>query len=92
MDLPPKIKIIDGVEYCRCAGHKDYHPCTEFTTERRAKHGIASSCKHYYRDRMNKKDSPKAKSTQEMANLVLTRMGYDIEEDVHQQFLERHNL
>jgi len=92
MESNPKIKIIDDIQYCRCAGHQDYHPCTEFTTERRSKHGIASSCKKYYKDRMTKKDSTKSINTREMANLILTRMGYDIEEDVYQQFLERHNL
>jgi hypothetical protein len=90
----------DGIEYAFCRGHKTYHLTSEFSKDCRSVTKYAYSC----RDWKNQDDRARKLRQKtmgafaahsvpeevELAKMLLTRMGYDLDQDIHQQFLE-HN-
>lgn len=91
----PRHKFVDGVEFCYCSQHKDYHPCEEFQLSSSKGYGYQYNCRVInqliYTNRSNQFSSDFDK---ELSNMMLERMGYktDGEISVHQQFKQKYQL
>lgn len=89
-------KIVDGVDMCWCATHKDYLPCDQFYLRPKSITGhdyccmecvkVKSQLYRYKRLGYDKMDDKTA------TNVVLSLMGYDphSEVSVHEQFIQKH--
>lgn len=93
--------LIDGVEHFFCKKCDTWKPRTEYNKNKRLFHKIHSYCKqcvHSYENRgRNKTQEEKVfkikdsldKQAIEGAVEILTNMGFDLDNDVSQQFIHR---
>jgi hypothetical protein len=86
----------DGEEYCLCRKHQEFFPCSSFFVDRKRSNGHVSLCKPCYKEeqkarRLLKEPEP-SKDVVELTMEVLERLGYDTKQNIHQQFLKKHNL
>jgi hypothetical protein len=85
----------EGVEYCYCVDEQVFHPCTSFFVDRKTSTGFMQKCKEcnkkYLESKKLLKNEPK-ETDRELANIILSNLGYDTTQDIHKQFLQKHNL
>ena len=92
LQLFKRLENRDGVNWCFCSGHSDWHPCDEFYLGKHG-HGYQYHCKPYLNKIQHFGVAPKENDLV-IAREMLSRMGYDINSDktIHQQFLNKHDL
>lgn len=96
-----EVKLIDGVEYFQCNKCYEWKSRDEYHKNNRAYwkiHTYCKTCLHTYEGRsprgkrkqpIRKIDDIKDKSLIDGATNLLKSMGYNLQEDVSQQFMER---
>lgn len=92
-----RLKIVDGVSLCWCAGHKDYLPCKEFAPSISWNNGYNYKCVVCTTAKLDERKQKKLEGVipeRELLNLFYRQCGYDPESPIpiHEQFLIRHEL
>ena len=85
-------KIIDDLLHFKCNKCDNWKSIEEYYVNRQSKHGISSWCKKCMKKEnelryMNTKPTPHY--VQEPVDNLFKNLGYDLKEDIHEQFKEK---
>ena len=85
-------KIVDDLMHFECKRCNKWYPMEGYHYNRNSHYGIASYCKQcmYESNSMNKPKKEQAPSyTSEPVNNMFKNLGYDLKEDIHEQFKQK---
>lgn len=87
-----RVKQKEGVMWCYCSAHKDWHPCSDFN-KTTFNHGYQYCCKEHSKRYLIERMSENPKDL-DIAHNMLKRMGYTVpsEQSIHEQFLKKFQL
>jgi len=91
-----RLILRDGEEFCWCTSHQEYLPCEGFYIREKTGTGFDYKCKQCLKD-LQKQNRAKTAipkiNEREIANDILTRLGYDLNSDipVHEQLMKKYN-
>ena len=87
-----EIELINGEEVLWCSGCQAHLPLFEFSRDSANNVGYAYQCKVCLRKRQMRRKKPEGYDPHniKLAMEMLEAMGYDIEQNIHEQFKEKH--
>lgn len=89
-----RLVVVDGEQMCWCAREQKYHPCIEFSINKKSWTGFNYTCKNCVQEKLTSVQISPNEDGYDEAIGVLKRLGYDLNSEipVHQQFKMKHNL